>query len=186
MPPTDSRDIESSASTAQWVTLSPSTATPELIEAMSTFRALDYPAGKAATQFLADEAVVNSSMTRTHLLVRDNRVEGFISLCSGSVRLSERSIRSLGLRTTITTMPAIVLTLGGSSPRQLDDWTRTDRDRIRTRQGIGREHRCRCFRARPVGREGCRHLAKRAVPFQGFRAEAKKKPPRLWTPLDPI
>jgi hypothetical protein len=77
---------------------------------MNTFQPLDYPAGKAAGEFLSHEALVNSAMTRTHLLVSDNRVEGFISLCSGSVQLSERSIRSLGLRTAIRTMPAVVLT----------------------------------------------------------------------------
>lgn len=49
-------------------------------------------------------------MTRTHLCVSGDRVEGFFSCCTTSVTLSTRSVRHLGLRTEIKSMPAVLLT----------------------------------------------------------------------------
>ncbi|HET8862296.1 MAG TPA: hypothetical protein VFM94_03500 [Solirubrobacterales bacterium] len=169
----------------RWVRLSRQTATPELIEAINTFEPLDFPAGKAAAGFLKDEAVVNSTMTKTHLLVAENRVEGFISLCSGSVKLSERSIRSLGLRTTIRTMPAIVLTWiarhRGSSTTGLE--------LVETAFGLARESAenvgVAAFVLDPWDAKVADIWRNAPYPFRDSEQKRKGKPPRLWTPLDP-
>lgn len=185
-PRTESVDSEIGALTAKWVTLSPSTATPELIKAMQAFQALDYPAGDAAARFLSDDAVVNSAMTRTHLLLADDRVEGFISLCSGSVQLSERSIRSLGLRTTIRTMPAIVLTWVA---RHCES-SITGLELIETAFALARESAANigvaAFVLDPWDEKVAEIWRSDPYPFKDSEQKRKRKPPRLWAPLDPI
>lgn len=182
-PPTQSSGA--CRATTRWVTLTPSTATPELIDLMNSFQALNHPAGEAVSKFLKDEAIVNAPMTRTHLLVSDTRIEGFISLCSGSVRLSERSIRSLGLRTTIKTIPAVVLTWvarhRGSSTSGLD--------LVETAFALARESSrnigVAAFVLDPWDGKVAEIWRNEPYPFRDSEQKRRKKPPRLWTPLDP-
>ena len=101
---------KASSSIGQWVRLSNNTATSRLVEAIDAFESLDFPAGEAAAGFLEGRSSGELRHDENTSAGDRRRVEGFISLCSGSVKLSERSIRSLGLRTTIRTMPATVLT----------------------------------------------------------------------------
>lgn len=174
-----------SQASPRWVTLSRVTATAELIEAMDAFQPLDCPAGRAAAEFLSDEALTNSTMTRTHLLATDDRIEGFISLCSGSVQLSERSIRSLGLRTTRKTMPAIVLTWVArhrESPV-------TGRELVETAFALARESAknvgVAAFVLDPWDEKVAEIWRNDPYPFRDSEQKRKRKPPRLWTPLDP-
>jgi hypothetical protein len=170
---------------SRWVTLSPRTATPAVLEAMAAFQPLDHPAGAAAARFLNEEAVVNHTMTRTHLLIDRDRVEGFVSLCSGSVRLSRRSIRSLGLRTTIRTMPAVVLT-----------WVARDRDSsvsgqelVETAFGLARESAenigVAAFVLDPWDERVAEMWRSEPYPFRDSEQRRRGRPPRLWAPLDP-
>jgi hypothetical protein len=152
---------------------------------MNAFESLDFPAGEAAAEFLRDEAVVNSVMTRTHLLVADNRVEGFISLCSGSVRLSERSVRSLGLRTTRKTMPAILLTWVA---RHHESST-TGLELVETAFALASESAenigVAAFVLDPWDEKVADIWRSAPYPFRDSEQKRKGKPPRLWTPLDP-
>ena len=151
---------------------------------MNAFKSLDCPAGKAAAKFLRDEAVVNSVMTRTHLLVADDRVEGFISLCSGSVKLSERSIRSLGIRTTRKTMPAVLLTWVA---RQRESST-TGLELVETAFALARESAknigVAAFVLDPWDEKVADIWRSAPYPFRNSEQKRKGKPPRLWAPLD--
>lgn len=174
----------SERSASQWVTLSPRTATPELLAAIDAFEPLNFPAGDAAAKFLKDEAVVNSSMSRTHLLVFEQRVEGFVSLCSGSVKLSKRSVRSLGLRTTITTMPAIVLTWVA---RHRESST-TGFELVQTAFALARETAknigVAAFVLDPWDDKVATIWRSEPYPFRDSEQRRRGKPPRLWTPLE--
>ncbi|MEX0972968.1 MAG: hypothetical protein WDZ46_06885 [Solirubrobacterales bacterium] len=168
----------------RWVTLSPRTTTPGLIGAMEAFEPLNFPAGDAAARFLKEEAVVNSSMSRTHLLVSEQQVEGFVSLCSGSVKLSKRSIRSLGLRTTITTMPAIVLTWVA---RHRESST-TGLELVQTAFAVARESAknigVAAFVLDPWDDKVADLWRSEPYPFRDSEQRRRGKPPRLWTPLE--
>lgn len=96
-------------SDTEWIGYTAETA-DSVRELVTDFRPLDFEAGHKAAKFLKEDALVNAGMTRTHLCISDERLEGFISCCSGSVTLSERSILSLGFRTEIKTMPAVLVT----------------------------------------------------------------------------
>jgi hypothetical protein len=152
---------------------------------MSAFQSLDCPAGTAAAAFLKHDALVNSAMTRTHLYVSDNRVEGFISLCSGSVRLSERSIRSLGLRTTIKTMPATLMTWVARHRESLI----TGLELVETAFALARESAenigVAAFVLDPWDEKVADIWRSDPYPFRDSEQKPKGKPPRLWTPLDP-
>jgi hypothetical protein len=185
-PGAQSARTEASRSIGQWVRLSHSTASPKLIKAMDAFESLDFPAGDAAASFLKEEAVVNSAMTRTHLLVTDDRVEGFISLCSASVKLSERSIRSLGLRTTIKTMPATLLTWVA---RHRESST-SGLELVETAFALARESAkniaVAAFVLDPWDEKVAEIWRKEPYPFRDSEQKRTKKPPRLWTPLNPL
>lgn len=128
---------------------------------------------------------MNSAMSRTHLLIGDGQVEGFVSLCSGSVRLSKRSIRSLGLRTTITTMPAIVLTW---IARHREGST-TGLELIETASALARESAenigVAAFVLDPWDERVANVWRNDPYPFRDSEQRPKGKPPRLWTPLEP-
>lgn len=180
----ENANIDVVAATTRWVTLAADTA-PELADAMQAFQGLDYAAGEAATTFLKDDALVNSAMTRTHLLVSDTRVEGFISLCSGSVQLSARSVRSLGLRTRIRTIPAVVLTW---IARHRESST-TGLELIETGFALARESArnvgVAAFVLDPWDERVAELWRSEPYPFRNSEQKRKGKPPRLWVPLDP-
>lgn len=169
----------------RWVRLTSRTTDPALTDAMNAFRPLGFPAGEAAAEFLKNEAVVNSAMTRTHLLVAESRIEGFVSLCSGSVKLSERSIRSLGLRTTIKTMPAIVLTWVARHRAS----STTGLELVETAFALARESAhnigVAAFVLDPWDEKVADVWRSAPYPFRDSEQKRKGKPPRLWAPLDP-
>lgn len=152
---------------------------------MNAFQPLNCSAGTAAAEFLKRDALVNSAMTRTHLYVSDHQVEGFISLCSGSVKLSERSIRSLGLRTTIKTMPAIVLTWVARHRKS----PTTGLELVETAFALARESAenvgVAAFVLDPWDEKVADIWRNAPYPFRDSEQKRKGKPPRLWTPLDP-
>jgi hypothetical protein len=61
---------------------------PEIAAAVRRFVPLDHPAGIRAAEFLKEEALPNDPSTRTHLLVRADRVEGFFALSNAVIQLS--------------------------------------------------------------------------------------------------
>lgn len=60
----------------------------ELAQKVDEFEAVDVPAGVVAARWLREDALDNDGMTKTWLLVTDERVEGFIATCYGSVELT--------------------------------------------------------------------------------------------------
>ncbi len=68
---------------------------PDLIQMVEEFVPLDHPAGAEAGRWLREDALDNDGLTKTRLLVSDERIEGFIATCFGSVELSNGGIRRL-------------------------------------------------------------------------------------------
>lgn len=60
----------------------------ELTQKVEDFEPLEHPAGIEAARWLKEDALDNDGMSRTRLLVTDERVEGFISTCYGTVELT--------------------------------------------------------------------------------------------------
>ena len=176
---------EAETSTAlEWISYSQTTAS-SVDNFVAEFEPLDHPAGHRAAQFLRSDALVNAPMTRTHLCVSEVRLEGFISCCSGSVTLSERSIRSLGLRTQITTMPAILLTWvarhgNGAVPGY---------ELLSTAYALAREATSTIAAVALVVDPADDQVAEvwKGEPYNFRESEQKRggAPRRLWTPLDP-
>jgi len=72
-----------------WVRLDHSTTDDgELLEKVSAFESLSNPAGKEAARWLREDALDNDGLTKTRLLVTDERVEGYIATCYGTVTLT--------------------------------------------------------------------------------------------------
>jgi len=66
-----------------------------LLAAVADFEARDCPAGRAAAEWLRENALDNHGSTVTYLMLRARRVEGFYALSSAQVRLSMRHRREL-------------------------------------------------------------------------------------------
>jgi hypothetical protein len=83
----------------------------ELWQKIQDFESLHYPAGIEATRWLREDAYENDGLTKTRVLVSDERVEGFIATCFGSVELTNGGIRRLSVpgRLQRRTVPALVV-----------------------------------------------------------------------------
>jgi hypothetical protein len=80
----------------EWVAWTPHAARDsELSAAVHAFEPVDNEAGHRNAAWLKEEAVANHPSTVTHLLVVEGRVDGFVALCSGTAKLSQRHRRSL-------------------------------------------------------------------------------------------
>ena len=67
---------------------------PELGEAVERFDPIDRPAGRHATEWLKTRALKNHPSTVTQLMVAPGgEVGGFIAMCSGQAKLTERHRR---------------------------------------------------------------------------------------------
>jgi len=171
---------------AGWIRYSPETAA-RVADRVDAFEPLDFPAGHAAAKFLKEDALVNAGMTRTHLYVSKDRIEGFFSCCSTSVTLSARSIRSLGLRTEIKTMPAVLVTWvarhGAGSLKGFELLT--------TAYGLAREATATVAAVALVVDPADDQVAEvwKSEPYNFRESEQGRRrgstTPRLWTPLDP-
>jgi hypothetical protein len=69
----------------------------DLAEKVAQFKSLDHPAGIEASRWLREDAYDNDGLTKTRLLVSDERVEGFISTCFGVVDLTHGGVRRLAV-----------------------------------------------------------------------------------------
>lgn len=67
----------------------------DLVEKIAEFRSLDNPAGVAATRWLREDAYDNDGLTKTRVLVSEERVEGYIATCFGTVELTGGGIRRM-------------------------------------------------------------------------------------------
>ena len=175
-------NTETSTAT-RWIKYTPATA-PKLVDRVEAFEPLDFQAGHAAARFLKESALANSAMSRTHLCVTDQRVEGFYSCCSGSVRLSSRSVKSLGLRTELQTIPAILLTWVARSR----EGSVSGREIISTAYALAREASHTVAAAALVldPMDETVSLLWQGAPY-GFQLSEQtrgKKPNRLFLPLD--
>ncbi len=70
----------------------------ELAEKVEAFEPLNYPAGVEAARWLREDAYDNDGLTKTRLLVSDERVEGYIATCFGTVELTEGGMKRLAVR----------------------------------------------------------------------------------------
>lgn len=176
-------EAETSAAT-EWISYSPETA-DRVSDLVADFEPLDVPAGHKAAKFLKGDALVNAGMTRTHLCVSDQRLEGFFSCCSGSVTLSRRSVTSLGLRTEITAMPAVLVTWIARH-RQA---TVSGFELLSTAYAIARAATTTIAAVALVVDPADEQVADlwRGEPYNFRESEQKRRGAtrRLWTPLDP-
>jgi len=168
----------------RWVRYTPETA-PALAARVEAFQSLDVPAGLEAARFLKESALVNATMSRTHLCVTEERIEGFYSCCSGSVRLSGRSVKSLGLRTELQVMPAILLTWVARNR----EGSVTGREIISTAYALAREAAdtiaATALILDPMDEAVSKLWQGAPYGFQLSEQTRGKKPTRLWLPLDP-
>lgn len=73
----------------RWALLDRESATDvDLMQKVEDFESLPHPAGIEAGRWLREDAIDNEPLTRTRVLVTDDRVEGFIATCFGSVTLT--------------------------------------------------------------------------------------------------
>lgn len=172
------------SATPRWIQYTPETG-PALADRVAAFEPLDLPAGHRAAKFLKESALVNATMTRTHLCVSEQRIEGFYSCCSGSVRLSGRSIKNLGLRTEIQVMPAILLTWVARH----QEGSVTGRELISTAYALAREAADTVAAAAlvldPMDEIVSQVWQKAPYNFRPSEQKRGKHPARLWLPLDP-
>jgi hypothetical protein len=80
-----------------------------LHEAVERFQPLDHAAGHAAARWLKDESLDNDPSTRTHLLLADERVEGFFACSMTTVAISRRVLRAEAMPARRETVPAVLL-----------------------------------------------------------------------------
>jgi hypothetical protein len=124
-------------------------------------------------------------MTTTHLCISEARVEGFFSCCSASVRLSKRSVASLGLRTEIQVMPAILITWVARHRRS----TVTGFELMATAYGLARDASQTVAAAALVLDPKDEEVAEvwKSPPyfFQESEQSRRRAPSRLWLPLHP-
>lgn len=95
-----------------WVRLDQSTKDDgELLEKVSSFESLSNPAGEEAARWLREDALDNDGLTKTRMLVTDERVEGYIATCYGTVTLTDGGFRRLSQprRLRRKTVPAFLL-----------------------------------------------------------------------------
>lgn len=164
-----------------WVTLPPNGAglSEGLAGAINEFDAGTRPAARSATAWLRNHALASHRTTRTRLLLSAGRVEGFYSLASSQVELSQRDRLRADLEP--VRVPAALIT-----------WIAKDR-RSKLDGGLLLLH------AAGTARRASELLAVSVLvvdPFDedtarmwrsqyGFRTSAdKRRPRRLWLPLD--
>lgn len=69
----------------------------DLAQKIAEFESLDKPAGREASRWLREDAFANDGLTKTRVLVSEERVEGFIATCFGSVDLTRGGEKRLGV-----------------------------------------------------------------------------------------
>ena len=74
-----------------------STADADLMRKVEEFESLSHPAGVESGRWLREDAIDNEPLTRTRVLLTDDRVEGFIATCFGSVILTGGGRRRLSV-----------------------------------------------------------------------------------------
>lgn len=167
-----------------WVVLSETTASAEVQAAINAFEPLEHPGGLEAHRWLKEEALGQDGVTRTHLLIDQDsgRLLGYFACCADRVSLTEKSVLSLGLRTTRTTMPAFLLC-----------WIARDRREdvglhlIATAYGMAQETAENvgmvAFALDPLDDAVAAVWMKEPYYFQESTTKRKGGPPRLWLPL---
>jgi hypothetical protein len=171
----------------EWIGYTTETA-GSVSDLVAGFQPRDLEAGHKAAKFLKEEALVNAGMSRTHLCVSDQRLEGFISCCSGSVTLSERSIRSLGFRTGLKIMPAVLVTwVARHGEGVVPGW-----ELMATAYGLAREATSTIAAVALVVDPADDQVAEvwKGEPYnfresEHRRGRGAKGPKRLWLPLEP-
>jgi hypothetical protein len=66
-----------------------SAAYEEVVEAVERFRPVDIAAGRMSARWLREEALHDGKMTGTWLFYRNQKIHGFVSICSGNITLHD-------------------------------------------------------------------------------------------------
>lgn len=168
----------------RWVVFDNATATPAIAKAIDEFQPLDNPGGRAAYRWLKDEALPQDGATRTHLLLDedDGRLLGYFACCADRISLTRKSILTLGLRTSRTTMPAFLLC-----------WIARDRGEdvalhlMATAFGLAQEAAKSigivAFALDPKDDAVAEVWMQEPYYFQESSTRRKSGPPRLWLPV---
>lgn len=95
-----------------WVTLpiTEEQPPPSVRAALDEFDGGGSPAGRAATEWLQNEALAAHRTSRTRLLIMEGRLAGYYSLASAQVALRQRDRKRLGLTRTVVSVPATLVT----------------------------------------------------------------------------
>jgi hypothetical protein len=66
-----------------------SAAYEDVVEAIERFEPVDNAAGHMSARWLKEEALHDGKMTGTWLLYRNQKIQGFVSICSGNITLHD-------------------------------------------------------------------------------------------------
>jgi hypothetical protein len=97
--PVISADEEMPPAPGEWVcwTRAEARRNPRLAQVVQEFEPLDFDAGRRAAEFLKEEALTNDGSTKTYVLVSNDRVEGFIAMCTCEVELIPKHSKEVGV-----------------------------------------------------------------------------------------
>jgi hypothetical protein len=80
----------------QWTPINASSpAYADVADGVDLFESLDTPAGRAATRYLREQSLQDYPSTVTYVYMVGDQVDGYFSLASGSVTLTQRHRKSL-------------------------------------------------------------------------------------------
>lgn len=157
----------------------------ELGRKVGEFESLPHPAGIEAARWLREDAVDNDPLTRTRVLISDERVEGFIATCFGSVTLTGGGRRRLSVprRLQRQQVPAFIVC-----------WVAKHRDSVipgadlmLTALGLAREAKrnsgLAVFALDPYDERVSRMWQAKPWHFRQSRARSDGRPARLYLPL---
>lgn len=83
-----------------------SAAYAEIVEAVELFKPVDNDAGHMSARWLKEEALHDGKMTGTWLLYKNQKVHGFVSICSGNITLHDDG-RANAFRRTLQGLPGV-------------------------------------------------------------------------------
>ena len=78
----------------------------EVVEAIDAFEPVDNKAGQMSAKWLKEEALVDDKMTGTWLMYRNQRLQGYVSICSGNITLHDDG-KANAFRRTLRGLPGV-------------------------------------------------------------------------------
>lgn len=166
-----------------WVTLPSADQEPpgELRGLLDHFDAGERPAAEAAAAWLRGQALSAHQTARTHLLVADHRVDGFYSLASAQVELSQRDRRRMGADP--VRVPAALIAWIAKDRRASIDGKALLLHAAASARRVSTVQATSVLVVDPFDEDTADMWRER----YGFRASRdSRRPPRLWLPLQGV